>query len=319
MKLPHEFIQLPYRFDVARLQQEVLAFDETQWVAHPDGFTGNSSLPLVSVKGEVNNEFCGPMLATQALLSAPYLQQVIASLGQVVGRSRLMRLAPGTEVPVHTDTNYHWYKRVRIHIPIITDSGVTFFSEQNQVNMQAGDTWIFDSWKYHSVSNQGSTLRVHLVIDTHGSPEFWHKIKTLAQPIGQQLEHFSPQSIPFRPERTVSILTEKYNASLIMHPGEVDYMVSELLVNIQQHNPNKVEQCQRIGQLLTDLSYQWKTLWSLYGDEQQGWMKYQQVRQQAFQFIKSLPDELNIDNGTSANTALIYCLIEPLINIQLSQ
>ena len=319
MKLPHEFIQLPYLFDVARLQQEVLAFDESQWCPHPDGFVGNSSLPLVSVNGEVNNAFCGPMQATQALLSAPYLQQVIAALGQVVGRSRLMRLAPGSEVPLHTDTNYHWYKRVRIHIPIITDSGVTFFSEQSQINMQAGETWIFDSWKYHSVSNNGATLRVHLVIDTQGSPEFWHKVRTEGQPVGHKLAHFVAQNIPFHANRAVSILTEKHNASLIMHPGEVDYMVGELLSNIQTHNPDNGALNQHIAQVLTDLSCQWKTLWSLYADEQQGWMKYQHVRQQAFQFAKSLPDELIIDNGVSANQALIYCLIEPLINIQLAK
>lgn len=317
MKLPHEFIQLPYSFDAQRLQHEVLGFDEQQWCPHPDGFIGNSSLPLISVNGEVNNEFCGTMRATEALLSAPYLQQVIAALGQVVGRSRLMRLAPNTEVPEHTDTNYHWYKRVRIHIPIITDSGVTFFSEQHKLNMQAGEAWVFDSWKYHKVKNAGSSLRVHLVIDTQGSPEFWHKVNTLGQAIGHTSSDFSPTFIPYQQDKKVSILTEKYNANIIMHPGEVDFMVSELVNNIRRHNQEKPAQYEHISTLLTDLSQQWKTLWSLYGEEQAGWIKYQQVRQQAFGFLKSLPDELVIDNGTSAATAIIYCLIEPLINIQL--
>ena len=67
------------------------------------------------------------MQPTPMLERCPYLQQVMASFNTVIGRSRLMRLAPGNGVPPHSDTDYSWRNRVRIHVPIITDPAIIFF------------------------------------------------------------------------------------------------------------------------------------------------------------------------------------------------
>ena len=61
------------------------------------------------------------MQETGHLKACPYIRQAIASFGEVFGRSRLMKLGTGSEVSQHVDFNYHWYTRVRIHIPIITN------------------------------------------------------------------------------------------------------------------------------------------------------------------------------------------------------
>lgn len=66
------------------------------------------------------------MKATPALERCPYIKQVLASFQTVFGRSRLMRLAPFSEVPQHAGINYHWKTRVRIHVPVITDPDVQF-------------------------------------------------------------------------------------------------------------------------------------------------------------------------------------------------
>ena len=94
MKLQVPFIQLPLLFDAEALAREVLAIDESWWRPHPDRLPGNSMLPLVAVDGDPGNEaFAGQMHPTPHLQACPYLQQVIASLGATVGRSRLMRLS----------------------------------------------------------------------------------------------------------------------------------------------------------------------------------------------------------------------------------
>jgi len=79
---------------------------------------------------------------------------------------RLMRLNAGCEVSPHVDFNYHWYSRVRIHIPIVTNPQVIFYCGDQQIHMQAGECWIFDSWRRHKVINSSDQDRVHLVIDT---------------------------------------------------------------------------------------------------------------------------------------------------------
>ena len=137
MKLPVPFIKLPLVFDAARLAHEASALPAQAWARHPNDFPGNSAARLVSVEGGENDEVSGPMRMTPHLEASPYIRQVLASLGVVWGRSRLMRLAPGAVVPEHVDTNYHWFSRVRLHIPVITRPGVSFYCDDQVVHMAA--------------------------------------------------------------------------------------------------------------------------------------------------------------------------------------
>jgi len=177
MKLDQPFVRLPFRFDVDRLIGELSQFEEKQWMAHPNRMQGNAAIPLVSQNGEDNDEFMGQMLATPHLQRCHYMQQVMTSFGEVMARSRLMRLGGGCEVSEHVDFNYHWYSRVRIHIPITTNPQVLFYCGDKKINMQAGECWIFDSWRRHKVVNASSDNRVHLVIDTAGSSRFWWRTR----------------------------------------------------------------------------------------------------------------------------------------------
>src|SRR5688572_13472544 len=127
MKIKSEFIRLPLRFDVARLSEEVLQVAESDWRPHPQGYPGNTALPLIAAHGDpANDEAKGPMAATEYLRRMPYVRQVLASFGSVVGRTRLMRIDGNAEATAHIDTNYYWLQRVRIHVPIITDPAVQF-------------------------------------------------------------------------------------------------------------------------------------------------------------------------------------------------
>ena len=180
MKIANEFIQLPFEFDIKRLKLEIAQLDSAYWQPHHENFKGNFAVPLISVNGEANNDFKGPMQATDALKQMPYVQQVIASFGEVFGRSRLMSLDPGSEVPLHNDINYYWYNRVRIHVPIVTDENVLFYCGDIKVHLGAGESWIFDSWKNHRVVNGADFTRVHLVLDTAGSSKCWQMVNNSA-------------------------------------------------------------------------------------------------------------------------------------------
>jgi len=268
MKLEQEFYKLPVCFDVERLRKELDVFAESEWQKHPSDYKGNLAIPLISVNGEVNDDFAGPMKVTRALKKAPYIQQVIASFNSVFGRSRLMRLEGQYEVPLHSDINYHWYSRVRIHIPIVTSPDVIFYCGDQQVHMAPGETWIFDAWKMHKVVNPSGKTRVHLVIDTAGSPEFWE----LVERAGEQ-----PKRLQFRPGSKPQLQTEKFNVPLLMSPGEVDALigdiVNEALLNTD-NNPDSVEQFSR---LTNRFRQQWRQLWSVYGYDANGWVHYQQL------------------------------------------
>ncbi|MGB5491426.1 MAG: aspartyl/asparaginyl beta-hydroxylase domain-containing protein, partial [Woeseiaceae bacterium] len=176
MRLPRQFIKLPLSFDQQRLTEEIAQFGEDEWRAHISGFKGNSSLVLVSTNGEENDDFSGPMRPSPRLQRAPYIRQIMGRFNSVIGRSRLMRLAPGASVTKHTDAHYFWRDHLRIHIPIITTPDVAFYCDTEEVHMAAGESWTFNNWLEHSVENRSEHARIHLVIDTVGSSELWRMI-----------------------------------------------------------------------------------------------------------------------------------------------
>ena len=57
---------------------------------------------------------------------------------------------------------------MRVHVPIVTQPTVRFLCGGEQVNMAAGEGWIFDTWSLHSVHNDATRARIHLVADTVG-------------------------------------------------------------------------------------------------------------------------------------------------------
>lgn len=290
MKLSAEFFRLPYRFDVDRLVEEVSGIPESSWIPHPDHHRGNTALPLVSLRGEDNDLFHGPMRTTPHLARLKYIQQVIASLGEVYGRSRLMRLGPGCEVPLHTDTNYHWYNRVRIHVPITTTPDVIFHCGDKKTHMAAGECWIFDAWQQHRVVNNSEQTRVHLVFDTAGSSRFWDMVAQSERPCdGDGAAQIEEQYFAYEPNKRVQVLTEKYNATPVKSPGEVDGMIDELIADYQAEPANGTEAIAEYTHQLKRFSRDWRMLFSLYGYEREGIQQYNGLIEAAAQALQASP------------------------------
>jgi hypothetical protein len=270
MKLARPFVRLPLRFDVARLSQEVSALPASAWDRHPTGFAGNSAARLISVGGQENDTVAGAMQPTAHLLACPYVQQVLASFGVVWSRSRLMKLAPGAIVPEHADVNYHWFTRVRIHIPIWTQPEVLFYCGDQVVNMKAGEAWVFDNWRLHKVENRSREERVHLVADTTGSAAFWQMVE--AGQLGRL-----DRVVPFQPERPVPLMLERHNSSRVMPPAEMEHLLADLaqeLVDANAGDTAGTPDVRRFQTLIGAFCYDWRQLWSLYADSGEGTPAY---------------------------------------------
>lgn len=274
MQISRPFIRLPYGFDAARLAEEVSALPESSWMTHPAGFPGNSAVPLISRDGGDNDDMQGAMRPTAHLANAPYLGQVMSSFGEVLGRSRLMRLAPGAEVSLHVDFNYHWYTRVRIHIPVITNPRVIFFCGRERLHMKAGECWIFNSWNRHRVVNAGSENRVHLVLDTAGSSRFWQTVRRMER-LDPIADAQAIEPVPFEPGRQADISTEQYNVAPVMAPGEMDALVREVIDDFAASSKNDPALVDSYRELLLDFARDWRALWLSYGYRRDGWPHYE--------------------------------------------
>ncbi len=272
MRLPQPFIRLPYRFDAAKLAEEMSGLDDGCWMAHPSGLAGNSAVALVSHGGGDNDDFGGRMQVTPHLEQMPYHQQVMASLEEVLSRSRLMKLAGGAEVSPHVDFNYHWYSRLRVHVPIITNPDVIFHCGDDEVHMQAGECWIFDSWRWHKVVNSSSLDRTHLVIDLAGSSRFWKMVRGVLENPNMPLNE-----IAFDPNSRPALRLERFNTAPVMAPGELEAIAREIIRDFETVPANPAELVEAYRDLLLDLARDWRELWHLHGQGPEGWPKYREL------------------------------------------
>ncbi len=318
MKLDTEFYKLPLRFDAARLAEEVLQFTEAEWRPHPQAHVGNTAIPLVSVNGEMNDDMRGAMKPTVFLQRCPYLQQVLGAFGTVIGRARLMRIAGNSDANAHVDVSYYWRHHVRVHVPAVTYPEVQFLCGEKAVNMAAGETWIFDSWKLHNVINPMSAPRIHVVADTVGNAHFWDRLVARAErPFDPRpTEAAEPTFIPFRPGAKVSLSLETQNFPVVMSPWEQELLAARMFGDLQERY---VADAQPLLQYTRTLHHQWLGCWTEFGDAPAGWERFKSILMAYDELLSPWRERLFLTNGMEFVAALRQTIIRPALTPELAK
>jgi len=170
------------------------------------------------------------------------------------------------------------------------------------VHMAAGEAWIFDSWKQHTVINPTETTRVHLVADTSGTPEFWRMVAGSERPFGcTQGRMLEARSVPYDPGISPVLATEQFTHPMIMSPGELDGLTTELLSELV---PGEDAAIKDFIQLVNEFRWYWRSVWLVYGPTDQGWKQFQAIIESTRARLTDLPDLFLRSNGTSAATVL---------------
>jgi hypothetical protein len=263
MRLNQPLLQLPIRFDADSLAAEVRALPASAWDPHPTGFVGNEAVRLVTPYGELSDAIEGPMAPTGHLRRCPAIMAVMAQLGGVWGRSRLMALAPGAEVPSHVDAHYYWRTHLRIHIPVITNAGVIFTCGDSKVHMAAGECWVFDSFRWHDVQNEGSERRIHLVLDTVGG-------ERVADLLEAANSGTPPPAAPAASAPGESLVFERVNAPEVMSPWEIRCHLAFLA---EQALPDPL--LAAVLERLDRFADAWAAAWARFGTDREGLPAYQ--------------------------------------------
>ncbi len=293
MKLQVPFVQLPLQFDSGVLAREVAALGRGPWREHPQKLPGNFALPLIAVDGNpASDAVDGVMRPTPYLAQCPYLQQVLARIGAVWGRTRLMRLVAHAEVAPHVDINYYWRERMRVHVPIVTQPTVRFACGGAEVNMSAGECWIFDTWRMHQVINAADSERIHLVADTVGSD-------TLAQLVrgGRVPGHGAPAGWQAEPVKVSdappsALRFEAVNVPQVMTPWELREHLFFLLSETSPHGQLVVGK-----QIAAQFLVVWQALWAEYGTDRAGWPAYRAALDDFEQSMERSAVALQLVNG----------------------
>lgn len=165
--------KLSLEFDKHLLQKELLTL-ENNWTAHfntsyyTNDWSGislrglSNSLHKLSAGNSSNSDFEN----SSVLNELPYTQKVLDELKTPKMSVRFLKLGPGSSVKAHKDYDLvFWNGFVRLHIPVFTNDNVKFIVDGKQLDMKPGECWFADFSKTHSVENNGTTDRIHLVID----------------------------------------------------------------------------------------------------------------------------------------------------------
>ena len=112
------------------------------------------------------------------------IKEILTFIPAEFERVRIMRLKSGTRISKHTDKvdkSIKDGKIVRLHVPLKTNSNVTFTlwegNNSNTYNLETGKYYYVDVSKPHAVDNSADFDRLHLVLDCFNNPKLENLLK----------------------------------------------------------------------------------------------------------------------------------------------
>ena len=163
--------------DVAELREAVLAIPESVWNAEneskPNRFgaldaTQHVIFRFVSNFQDWRESYDRPPWSEWKPLLEPVLAAATAPYGYARGafpRVMLARMAPGGVIHPHRDQNPAAKWPHKIHVPLQTNEGVTFFLDGQGYHLTEGEAVEVNNMGLHAVENRGEIDRIHLIFE----------------------------------------------------------------------------------------------------------------------------------------------------------
>jgi quercetin dioxygenase-like cupin family protein len=120
-----------------------------------------------------------PALAENLDILQPLLDYVRRQYGQSIDargsnesnssgyfvRMLFVKLIPGGSIPLHFDTGRSMRTSHRIHLALVTNDEVKFTVGNTTKNLLPGELWEINNRRKHTVMNNGTEGRVHMIMD----------------------------------------------------------------------------------------------------------------------------------------------------------
>jgi quercetin dioxygenase-like cupin family protein len=209
-----KYLQLPFHFDVKKMQEELLQIDKTAWKLHyqKQHYEGDwSAIPLRSVNGDAENIFVSPEINpeykdTVFSDNCIYFKEILSIFKCPLLAVRLLKLNAGAIIKEHKDAELYFEKgEIRIHIPVVTHDEVEFYLDKEKMNLKEGECWYMNFNLPHAVNNNSNVDRVHLVIDAIVND--WVK-ELFSQPAVNKKEMEEPGYDPDTKQQIITRLRE---------------------------------------------------------------------------------------------------------------
>jgi len=165
-------------YDVSDIQELVKSFTDEQWSKESwrrEKFAVHRSTQsiylIMDEDGRHTDPTEYPALAEYQGVLLPLLDYVRSqyeekneSSGYFV-RLLFVKLLAGGSIPPHFDTGRSMRKSHRIHLPLVTNDEVKFVVGDTTKNLLPGELWEINNRHKHTVKNNGTEGRVHMIMD----------------------------------------------------------------------------------------------------------------------------------------------------------
>ena len=169
-----KYLQLPFHFDVKKMQEELQELDSRAWKLHYQKlhYEGEwTAIPLRSIGGKPDHIIIAPTDEypyedTIFLDECPYIKSILQTFKCPLQAVRLLRLNAGAIIKEHRDAEMNFENgEIRLHIPVITHCEVEFFLDGERIHLKEGECWYMNFNLLHNINNKSNINRVHLVVD----------------------------------------------------------------------------------------------------------------------------------------------------------
>lgn len=292
------FTQLPVALDPQPLLKEIERLGRSAWIDHR--LKNLYSIPLVAI---IDNKarWCS------AIDKLPKLQSLLHTWNAPIGESRVSILEPGAVVESHVDVDYYWKHRLRVHIVLQTNPKALFGCGNQVLSLPAGQLWVSNNWAPHWISNKGNSDRIHVVIDTVGSPTLWqwvdkgwHSTSQAPIPTCEELTH-----LPLI-ETNPQLSLERNPKMAIRTPAQLQEIIDDCLRDMNKtvsiHDRTVCHSQLRV------LVLRWRSIYTLHADESTAYPFYTMALTKA---LNNMPNPI-FWNGTDLHTTLKIQVGAPL-------
>jgi hypothetical protein len=164
-------LRLPFHFDAERLKSDLARVAPDEWAPHYNaadygGVWRGAALRSASGLTTDLRSVAGEFQDTALLDRCRSFREVVGAFQCRVKSVRLLGLASGSFIREHSDHALDFEDgEARIHVPVLTNSGVEFYLSGERLLLDAGGAYYVNVNLPHRVNNHSDSERVHLVID----------------------------------------------------------------------------------------------------------------------------------------------------------
>jgi len=171
--------RVAFDVDPGPIAAEVAALPDGWWVPHFNRviYDGDwSGLALRSIGGQPMSIYpdtttSHEWLDTPLLAACPATAALLARFECPLTSVRFLRLGPGSRIHPHNDDKLGFHDGdVRLHLPIVSDASVSFWLDDEPIDMRPGECWYLNLHLVHRATNEGTQPRIHLVVDATVDP-----------------------------------------------------------------------------------------------------------------------------------------------------